>query len=113
MRVALSNVLEHHPHVRRVLPSLVAVERALTRGSDALERLPPLLLKDASTRLDVLVGDWSSESLRQLRDHLRRLCEAPTAAIREASAQPDSGGEVEVSETSLSRFFEAGQVQDR
>lgn len=112
MRAALSAVLEHHPRVRRVLPSLVAIERALTRGSYALECLP-LLVRDASSRLDALVGDWSSESLRQLRDHLRCLCELPAAAARETSAQPDRGGDIEVSETSLSRFLEAGQMLDR
>jgi ribosomal 50S subunit-associated protein YjgA (DUF615 family) len=96
-----------------VLPSLVAVERALTQGGHALERLRPLLIRDASTRLDALVGDWSSESLKQLRHHLRRLCEVPAAAGHETSAQEARGVEVEVSETSMSRFFEAGTTLDR
>lgn len=121
MRAALGVVLGHHPHVRRVLPSLAVVERALARGPQALERVPVVWLQDASKRLDSLVGDWSYDSLRQLREHLRALCEvsasalaaapapAPAPAKRRTRPPPRQGSELEVHETSMSMFIEAGE----
>lgn len=86
MRGALGMVLRHHPHVRRVMPSLAVLDRALAMGPHALERVPAAWLKDASVRLDALVGDWSSDGLRQLREYLRSRCKQP--AEQKGSTKP-------------------------
>lgn len=90
MHAALRQVLDHHPSVRGVLPALAAVERVLPAGPRALERLPVRCLCDASARLDRLAGDWSSDGLRQLREHLRGLCESGAAKARVEPAGPQT-----------------------
>lgn len=112
MQAALCQVLDHDPNVRRVLPALAALERVLPAGSRALERLPVRWLRDASARLDVLVGDWSSDGLRQLREYLRGLCESRAARALGSAAPPANPLQPEVSETSLSQFLEASEMLD-
>lgn len=130
MQAALRRVLDHHPDARQVFPALAAVERVLPAGPRAFERLPTRWLRHASTRLEVLAGDWSSEGLRQLREYLRRVCEVRGAKTRATTApparpatparpapparpvRPMPASQPEVSETSISRFMEASELMD-
>lgn len=112
-RAALREMLSHHPEARRVLPSLAVLERALTRGPRALERLPAKCLRDASARLDDLVGDWGSEGITQLRDHLRALSRQASAAEVATRPPPELHAEIEVSEVSMAFFLQADELLER
>jgi hypothetical protein len=108
MQTELRALLGRHAETRQLMRHLAYAERTLRLGGpDALDRLPPEIVRRSLQQLEGLVDDWSTPGLAELR---LRLAMARDASPVVTSRPPDSNaqGRVEVSDASES-VFEAVQ----
>jgi hypothetical protein len=93
----LRQLLGRHADARQLMRHLAFVERAVRLGgSDAIDGLPPEVLKKSLSQLENLVSDWSTPGLAELRLRLAMAVDA-----KERTSTPDH---VEVSEATPSVF---------
>lgn len=81
MRRDLFRLLEQHPDSRRLMRHLGLVERTLRKhGLAAVERLPRAVLAQALVQLELLVRNWSSDGLADMRSRMAMMLrDRPTA----------------------------------
>ncbi len=71
MRRDLFRLMEQHADSRRLMRHLGLVERTLRKsGLAAVERLPRAVLAQALVQLELLVRDWSSDGLADMRSRM-------------------------------------------
>lgn len=111
MRMALKGLLNEKPENRQVLRHLVYFETAFKRkGLRALSEVPVDVLQRALDQFEMLVKNWSHESLAELRSKMSvaLVSRGKLAAQRRAGQAPSEfhvDHKVTVEETSVSRFM--------
>ncbi|MGY4827927.1 hypothetical protein ACVNIS_05025 [Sphaerotilaceae bacterium SBD11-9] len=114
LKAALKVVLDRHASSRTVLVPLWVLEKALGKhGLNALDELPPEVLKRALSQLETVVSDWSQGSLAALRarltDALIKHGRAHDRRRSSASRLSDfqDSDRLQIEEGSVSTFMEA------
>jgi hypothetical protein len=118
-RLALVEVLERHPGARKVLRHLDLLEGALRHhGADALDMLPPAVLRKTANQLDTVLDAGAPRGLYALRASLdatliRREPRPETRGRNSLMSVFKVGDRVEVEEVGESTFLAAQQSWSR
>jgi hypothetical protein len=105
MRGELSQLLDRVPSARWVVPALRVVESALaSRRTEAVDRLPVVVMQEAARQLHLLGRTHEGDVLRTLRDRLCLLIGEPAPEDDDDGAF-EPGRTVEVRDISLTQFM--------